>query len=130
MSGWLRHDKPPPLTGAPAVRREKTYSAESGYVYSYFYRGHRPCQGGAEHVFEVSANRRTFVPVSVLLSEAAVAPWQTAHGRELTGTEHYAIAKLSLLAAFDQRQDPSSMQQAVHVTPADVASILETLGID
>ena len=34
--------KPLPLTGAPAVRRLKSYSAQSGYVYQYFYEGQRP----------------------------------------------------------------------------------------
>ena len=130
MFDWLRRNKPQPLTGAPAIRREKTYSAESGYVYSYFYRGHRPCQGGAEYVFDVSADRRGFLPVSVFLSGAALEPWQTAHGRELTGSERYAIAKLALLAAFDQRQNLSLMREKIHVQPADAASILETLGID
>ena len=33
--------KPLPLTGAPAVRRLKSYSAQSGYVYQYFYEGQR-----------------------------------------------------------------------------------------
>ena len=42
MFDWLRKKKDAPLTGAPAVRRQKTYSAESGYVYQYFYEGQRP----------------------------------------------------------------------------------------
>jgi hypothetical protein len=130
MFDWLRRNKPQPLAGAPAIQREKTYSAESGCVYSYFYRGHRPCRGGAAYVFDVSADRRGVVPVSVFLSGAAIEPWQTAHGRELTGSERYAIAKLALLAAFDQRQDLSFMREQIHVQPADAASILETLGID
>jgi hypothetical protein len=46
--------KPVPLSGAPAIRRMKTYSAQSGYVYQYFYEVQRP---GTEFVFSVSADR-------------------------------------------------------------------------
>ena len=34
--------KDEPLAGAPPVRRLKTYSARSGYVYQYRYQGSRP----------------------------------------------------------------------------------------
>ena len=68
--------KPAPLTGAPAVRRMKSYSAQSGYVYQYFYEGQRPFRSGGEsgieYVFTVSADRKTFHPVSVLVGEAAL----------------------------------------------------------
>ena len=30
-----------PLRGAPEVRREMSYSADTGYVYQYFYEGYR-----------------------------------------------------------------------------------------
>ena len=57
--------KPPPLTGAPAVRRMKSYSAQSGYVYQYFYEGQRPFRSGGESgiefVFTVSADRKAFI---------------------------------------------------------------------
>ena len=128
MFGWLRRKKQAPLSGAPAAPREKSYSAESGYVYSYLYRGHRPCRGDTEYVFEVSADRRTFSPVSVFLSEAALAPWQTAHRRELTAAERYAIAKLSLQRALDQSPGPARLSREVRIGPDIVAEILEKLG--
>ena len=61
-----------PLSGAPAIRRMKTYSAQSGYVYQYFYEGQRPlrgAEGGTEFVFSVSADRKTWHPVSVLVGD-------------------------------------------------------------
>jgi len=121
---------PPPLSGAPAVRREKNYTAESGYVYRYFYLGNRAAEGGTEYVFEVSADRHGFILVSVVLGEAALARWQSSHARDLAATERYAIAKMSLLRAFDQCPAPSEMPREVIVSAADVADILETLGID
>ena len=36
---------PEPLRGRPKVRREKIYSADSGYVYQYFYEGFRLLAG-------------------------------------------------------------------------------------
>jgi hypothetical protein len=130
MFGWLRRDKPPPLTGARAVRREKTYSAESGYAYRYYYCGQRLTGRGMEYVWEAGADRHTVVPVSVFLSEAALASWQSAHQRELTGPERYAVAKMSLLRAFDLRPNPAAMREEVIVRPDDVASILDTLGLE
>ncbi len=126
---WLRFDLSPRLTGAPAVRREKTYSAADGCVYNYFYLGHRPCRGGVEYAFEASRDRRTSSRVSVVLSNAALAPWQSAHQRELTGTERYAVAKLALQATFD-RGRALTEQKRIHVQPADAAAILGALGID
>ena len=75
--GWFRK-KPAPLAGRPAVRRQKTYSAQTGYVYQYFYEGYRPSSGerGTEYVFDVSADRKTSAPTSVLVSDAAVESWQ------------------------------------------------------
>jgi hypothetical protein len=122
--------EPSPLSGAPAVRREKNYTAESGYVYHYFYRGNRPAKGGTEHVFEVSADRHGFILVSVVLGEAALARWRSSHARDLASTEQYALAKMSLLRAFDQCPHPPEMQREVIVSAADVAEILATLGID
>ena len=123
-----------PLAGAPAVRRQKTYSAQSGYVYQYYYLGMRhygrPGEEGVEYVFEVSADRKTSTPVSVLLSNDSVASWQERHGRELSAAERYAIAKMSLFQAFDERPNPAAMRQGIGVRAADVEAILENLSID
>ena len=121
------------LTGAPAVRRLKTYSAQSGYVYQYFYEGHRPFrasgEGGTEFVFSISADARNWHPASVMLGDTAVRAWETAHGRELSSTEHYAVAKMALFQAFDERPLPAQMKEDVRVRAADVEAIIETLGL-
>jgi hypothetical protein len=130
----LRRRSPLPLTGAPAVRRLKTYSAQSGYVYRYFYCGQRPYhQGperGVEFVFDVSADRRGSMQVAVFASDDAVSGWQQKHGRGVTATERYAIAKMALFQAFDERPDPAAMAAPVCVRAADAEAILETLGLD
>ena len=136
MLEWLRKlatRRLPPLQGAPLVPRQKTYSAESGYVYLYHYAGWRPAERrserGAQFVFQVSPDRRTFFPVSVFLAASAIQAWESAH-HELQTNERYAIAKMALLQAFDERESPAQMTREVVVRRADAESILETLGID
>ena len=122
-----------PLTGAPPVRRLKTYSAQSGYVYQYYYEGQRPLQrsgeSGTEFVFSISADRKNWRPSKVRLGGDAVAAWETAHGRELSATERYAIAKMALFQAFDERETPALMKDDVGVRNADVEAIVENLGL-
>jgi hypothetical protein len=126
--------KPVALSGTPAVRRLKTYSAQSGYAYQYFYQGHRPFrsggESGTEFVFSVSADRKSWHSTSVLLGDAAVQAWQAAHHRELSSTEHYAIAKMSLFQAFDDRPAPAQMQDEVRVPNGGLEAIMETLGLE
>ena len=131
MFRWLRK-KARPLTGAPAVRRQKTYSAQSGYVYQYFYEGHRSssAERGTEYVFNVSPDRKTSSSVSVFIGEAAMTSWEEQSGRTLSATERYAIAKMALFQAFDERETPEAMRAAVRVGPTEVRTFLATLNID
>jgi len=129
---FFSKNPPPPLSGAPAVRRLKTYSAESGYVYQYFYEGQRPlrgAKGGTEFVFSVSADRKTWHPVSVLVGDDAIHEWERAHGRQLSSTERYAVSKMVLFQAFDERALPAQMKEEVRVRAADVEAIIESLGL-
>jgi len=111
------------LTGAPAVRRMKTYSAQSGYVYQYFFEGRR----GAAYVFSISADRKNWLPMEVTVEEPALNAWEHSHGRQLSATERYAIAKMALFQAFDERPDPKAMQADLRV--AAVEAIVEALGL-
>ena len=132
MFDWFRK-KDAPLTGAPVVRRQKTYSAESGYVYQYFYEGQRPAKrdgaAGTQYVFNVSADRKSSFPVSVFVSEESLENWQREHARQLSSTERYAVAKMALFQAFDQRESPAALSDEVRVRPADVDHFLATLDI-
>lgn len=129
LDRWFRK-KTVPLTGAPPVRRLKTYSALSGYVYQYFYAGQRPYDEGTEFVFEASADRTECTQVSVLVPVAAVSAWEAAHGRVVIANERYAIAKMALFVAFDERESPRVGFAPVTVTAEDVERILETLQLD
>lgn len=123
-----------PLAGAPAVRRLKNYSAQSGYVYQYYYQGNRPFHSGGEtgmeFVFHISADRKNWRPAAVLLSDGVIRAWEEGHARELSSTERYAIAKLALFQAFDERPTPAQMKDDVRLRRADVEAIVETLGLE
>jgi hypothetical protein len=121
-----------PLTGVPPIRRLKSYAAQSGYVYEYFYEGQRPLaggEGGLEFVFTTSANRKTWQPVSVLLTDEALRQWEHTHVHPLSATERYAVAKMALFQAFDERATPDLMTREVRLRAADASAILDTLGL-
>ena len=115
------------------MRRLKTYSAQSGYVYQYYYEGHRDFRSGAESgvefVFSISADRKTWHQTSILVNDSAIHDWEARHARELSPTERYAVAKLALFQAFDERTAPGQMKDEVRVRQADVEAIIETLGL-
>lgn len=111
------------------MRRIKTYSAQSGYVYQYFYEGQRPLETATEFVFTLSHDRKNWHNASVLVSNAALAAWEQRHARELHSNERYAVAKMALFQAFDEREDPERMKEPVRLRPADVEAIIETLGL-
>ena len=122
-----------PLKGVPKVRREKTYSAETGYVYQYFYMGYREAardgDEGHEHLFSVSAGPSSRFNLRVFLSRRALEPWEKAHQRQLIPTEQYALVKLSLFQAFDKRTDFSGESSDVVVSPEQVEEHINTLDL-
>ena len=125
---------PPPLRGAPAVRRQKTYSAQTGFVYQYFYEGYRESnragRPGHEYVFQVSSDRRSSFPLTVFLPGAAVAFWQRSHSRSLTQTEQYAAVKMALFETFDERADLGPASADVEIADAAMERLLATLEIE
>ena len=111
------------------MRRLKLYSAQTGFVYEYCYEGHRVARGAIEFAFSVSADRKTWRAARVLVGHSALLSWEQAHARELTPTERYAIAKMALFQAFDERPHPDRMNGEILVRAADVEAIVETLGL-
>jgi hypothetical protein len=118
-----------PLGGAPAVRRQKTYSAESGYVYLYYFDGFRDTPEAWEYVFTVSGDRKVWFPLTVIADRATLAAWSREHGRELTASERFAVAKIALRRAFDARIDPAAMREPVAIDAAEMRAIAEALDL-
>jgi len=126
---FFRRRGPEPLSGAPVSRRQKTYQAQSGYVYEYFYEGFRHASGFREYVFSVSADRRQASAVSVFLSSDALRAWEERHGRQLRDVECYAFAKVALMRTFDGRDTPAQVFEPTYVDLAGIESIVEFLGL-
>jgi hypothetical protein len=136
MPSWLDRlfggsEARPPLRGAPAVRRQKNYTALSGYAYEYFFDGYRDCPGERRYEFTVSGDRKNWFPLVVVLPESALSAWEESHGRRLADNERYGVAKLALFAAFDERPGPNAMRESpVRVTPELAAEIFVQLGFE
>lgn len=119
-----------------AVRRMKTYTGETGYVYQYYFVGKRAALPGAaespatEFVFDVTPDRKTMFAVSVFLKAEAVAAWTAEHGRELTETEQYGAAKMRLFRGFDQIEKLREEGRSLVIEAADIAGLLAPLGLE
>jgi hypothetical protein len=98
----------PSMARPEAVRRVKSYSAESGYVYQYYFfevqESHRGPSPGTEYVYMVSTDRKTVFPVRIFVRRDAVEAWAARNGRTLSGTEEYAVAKMRLFQVFDESE--------------------------
>ncbi|MFQ5777585.1 MAG: hypothetical protein ACE5IP_06215 [Terriglobia bacterium] len=116
------------------VRRIKTYSSETGYVYQYHFEEVRPGQrragrDGSEYVFVVSRDRKHNFAVPVFFRRTALEAWEQTSGRQLTGTEEYAAVKMRLLRAFDEVEDLESQRLTIEVTPENIPELLAPLDI-
>jgi hypothetical protein len=114
-----------------SVRRVKSYSAANGYVYQYcFYEVNRISREGVpagEFIYAISADRKSTFPLRIVVLQAALEAWAQTHGRSLTSSEEYAVAKMRLFQAFDDGDVPLSAEAAAQVTLLVGESNLETL---
>ncbi|MFQ5926803.1 MAG: hypothetical protein ACE5MH_05150 [Terriglobia bacterium] len=114
---------------AVTVRRIKNYSAETGYVYEYYFDSQRQADAGSEYVFIVSRDRKHRCPLRILVRHDARTAWAQRHGRPLTGTEEYAAVKMRLFRAFDEVDDLEQAAATLAVTSANVDALLAALDI-
>ena len=116
-----------------AVRRVKTYSAATGYVYQYYFyevrKAHRGFSAGTEYVYMVSLDRRHVFPLRIFVKQSAVEKWGRTAGRALSGTEEYAIAKLRLFQALDDSQEAEGKQLDISVDESNLEALLSQLDI-
>lgn len=116
------------------TRRTKTYSADSGYVYQYHFEElrsphARAGEPGSEYIFMATRDRKTLVPVAVFLRRHALESWAGAHGRELSGSEQYAVVKMRLFRFFDETEDFDGERLGVEVTADSIDELLAPLDI-
>ncbi len=135
MQGWIsrflrRAPAPPkPLKGVPATARVKRYAAMSGYVYEYVYLGYRDAPQARDHFFNVSADRKAWFELQVVVEDGGLRAWEREQGRELNTAERYAVAKLALFEAFDERAAPAAMREPVRASASRIAALLASIDL-
>jgi len=118
------------------VRRMKTYTALTGYVYQYYFVGQRealasdPESPATEYIFDVTSDRKTTFAVSVFLGPNAIGAWSSARGRELSQPECYAAVKLRLMQGFDEIPDMLQSGRRLRVEGDEICDLLASIGID
>jgi hypothetical protein len=132
---WWRRLFPRKTThgGAPRTGREKTYSADSGYVYQYVLSSFRQYRRGGEdcheYVFQVRGGRSGATDIAVILKSSVLQQWEREHDREFSASERYGIAKITLKRQLDASEDPVSVPPAVSPDIAQVTEITTFLGL-
>ncbi len=114
------------------LRRVKTYTAQTGFVYEYYFVGQRATSGGVrgtEYIFDVISDRRARYSVSVVMHDDAPQLWATLHGRNLSAPELYAAAKLRLQQGFDDIGDMLSEGRLLTVEAGNIEELLAPLGL-
>ena len=118
------------------VRRLKTYTAQTGYVYDYYFVGKRPAlpsdplAPSVEYIFDISSDRKTTCAVSVFLSPQVVESYAAGHGRTLSEPEQYAAVKMRLLQALDEIPDMLHDGRRLTLDVEALSALLESVGID
>jgi hypothetical protein len=118
------------------LRRIKTYTAQTGYVYQYYFVGKRPALPDAsealatEYIFDVTSDRKTLYAVSVFLRPEALTAWTACRGRPLGDSEQYAAVKLRLMQAFDEISDMRTDGRHLAVSAENIIPLLESIGVE
>lgn len=132
---WWRRLFPrqPELGGAPRTGRQKTYSAESGYVYQYVLLSFRHHRGAGEdlheYTFEVSGGPGKTSNISIVLKGSVLHTWIRDHDREFSASERYGIAKISLKRELDSAENPAALPSSVSPTVGQIDDICRFLGL-
>ena len=116
-----------------AVRRVKSYSAATGYVYQYYFyeveKKRRGASQGTEYVYMVSVDRQKVFAVRIFVRQDALEKWSAQSGQQLTGTEEYAVAKMRLFQAFDEIEGLAAKPLDLTVDSSNLETLLSQLDI-
>lgn len=115
------------------AHRVKSYSASTGFVYQYYFletqKSRRGLHAGTDYVYMVAADRGAAFPLRVFVRRDAVRKWGKSVGREMTGTEEYAAAKMRLFQSFDEVEDLVSARPDLIVDDGNLESLLAQLDL-
>jgi hypothetical protein len=119
----------PPVTPPPGSPRLKSYQAETGYVYQYSFEGRHCRDRETAFLFSVTAQRTAPQRVSIVLPEAALAPFEQESGRRLAENERYGVAKMALFGLFDASEKPEQVWKGTRVEQAHAREYLQVLDL-
>lgn len=118
------------------VRRIKTYTGQTGYVYQYYFVGKRaaldgdPEEPSTEFIFDVTSDRKRTFAVSIFLRAEAVDAWAASRGRPLSESEQYAGVKLRLMQAFDEIPDMRNQGRRLRLDGEVLLALLQSIGVE
>jgi hypothetical protein len=116
-------------------RRYKSYAAETGVVYRYFFESRRSsvrpagAGPGSDYTFVLAADQGPPFVLRVFVSEKAIAAWHAAHGRALDPSEQYALAKMKLFRAFDELENLREECLTLAVDESNLEELLAALDL-
>ena len=116
-------------------RRYKSYAAETGIAYRYFFESRRSIVRpaglgpGSDYIFVMAADQGPPFALRVFVSQRASAAWRAAHRRELDSSEQYAAAKMRLFRAFDELKNLREESLNLVVDETNVEELLEALDL-
>ncbi len=115
------------------LRRVKTYTAQTGLVYEYYFVGQREALSSeipaTEYIFDVISDRRARYSVSVFVRQDGLDFWAASHGRKLGDSERYAAAKLRLQLGFDEIGDMLAEGRRLKVDASNIEETLASLDL-
>jgi len=117
------------------ARRYKSYAAETGTAYRYFFAGSRRVrrpegQGtGSDYTFVITPDQKSPFILRVFISARAAGIWRARHGRDLDANEMYAAAKMRLYRAFDEIEKLRDDAFSLLVDEGNVEELLEPLNL-
>ena len=116
-----------------AAHRVKSYSAATGFVYQYYFyeveKVRRGADEGTEYVFMSSVDRKHVFPVRIFVDKQALGAWSARTGREFTGTEEYAVAKMRLFQAFDEVEGLAANVPDLRVDESNLDTLMGQLDL-
>lgn len=121
------------MPSADTPRRVKSYSAATGYTYQYVFheirKGRRGFTAGNEYVYLISADRKTSFPLVIFIGRDVARGWSKRAGRDLSGTEEYAAAKMRLFQALDEVENLAEARPDIEVNVAELVDLLAKLDL-
>lgn len=100
---------PESLHSIPTVRRLKTYQADTGFTWSYYYDGYRnetTPQRAQAFLFTLLGGNRPPQQAVIVVPESTLEGMRAKTGSAASSREIYALAKMHLFSMLDSEERP------------------------